>query len=458
MRDKAMENKTKDNTIDKKIFFQYVIPSILSFALSGVYAIVDGFFVGNSIGDAGLSAINIAYPIQAVLQSVGTGIGMGAAVKYSISAAEGKAKEARSYIACAMWLMTISSVLLSAVVYTASEVILDALGASGELLELGNEYIRIVALGAVLQVFGTGLVPLMRNYGGAFWAMIAMVCGFAVNIILDYAFVWVMEKGMTGAALATVIGQGVTMGSALVYCLTKKKITFAISLTDMLKASIQTFKIGLAPFGLTLVPNISLVIINKFSTFYGGEEAIATYACISYIICVIYLVLQGVGDGSQPLMSSCYGMGDDVSLRRVKTLAYEFAIILAAAGIALLYIFRGKIGLLFGSSAEVNEGIINIMPIFLVSVPFVAVTRIATAAFYATEKSVLSYILTFIEPVLMLILMLALPPLFGGQIMIWWSTVFARMLTAALAVMLTLRERSGGEACGKRAAQAEILQ
>ena len=77
---------------NKRTFFQYVIPSVLSFALSGVYAIVDGFFVGNSIGDAGLSTINIAYPITAVLQSVGTGIGMGGSVKYSILKAAGNEK------------------------------------------------------------------------------------------------------------------------------------------------------------------------------------------------------------------------------------------------------------------------------------------------------------------------------------------------------------------------------
>lgn len=72
---------------------------------------------------------------------------------------------------------------------------------------------------------------------------------------------------------------------------------------------------------------------------------------------------------------------------------------------------------------------------FLVSVPFVAITRISTAGFYATEKAALSYILTFIEPVLMLGLMLILPPLFGGQIMIWWSTVFARIISAILALL-----------------------
>ena len=172
-----------------------MIPAVLSFALSGVYAIVDGFFVGNSIGDAGLSAINIAYPITAVQQAVGTGIGMGGAVKYSILKAEGNEEKARQYIAGAAWLMLLFSVVLTAAVFFTSENILSALGASGELLTLGNEYIKVIASGTVLQVFGTGLVPFMRNYGGSFWAMVAMVCGFITNVVLDYTFVWIKGAG-----------------------------------------------------------------------------------------------------------------------------------------------------------------------------------------------------------------------------------------------------------------------
>lgn len=423
---------------NKRTFFQYVIPSVLSFALSGVYAIVDGFFVGNSIGDAGLSAINIAYPITAVLQAIGTGIGMGGAVKYSILKAEGNERKAREYISGAMWLMILFSIILTGTVFTASTSILSALGASGELLLLGDEYIRIIALGTFLQVFGTGLVPFMRNYGGSLWAMIAMICGFITNIILDYALVWVMGQGMHGAALATIIGQGITMAVAFVYCAIKRNITLKIPYEDISKVVFQIFKIGLAPFGLALVPNLSLVIINRFSVAYGGQEAIATYACISYIICIIYLILQGVGDGSQPLMSHFYGAKDEKSFKQIKTLAYEFAIALAVIGAVGIYLLRGKVGLLFGSSVEVNSGIISIMPIFLVSVPFVAITRISTAAFYATENSILSYVLTFIEPVFMLLLMLILPPLFGGQIMVWLSTVFARILTAAISIVLSI--------------------
>ena len=86
-----------------------------------------------------------------------------------------------------------------------------------------------------------------------------------------------------------------------------------------------------------------------------------------------------------------------------------------------------------------NEEIAKIMPIFLVSVPFVAIVRITTASFYATEKSVYSYVLTFIEPLFMLVFMLILPPLFGGQLMIWWSTVLARILSALLALILQQR-------------------
>ena len=85
----------------------------------------------------------------------------------------------------------------------------------------------------------------------------------------------------------------------------------------------------------------------------------------------------------------------------------------------------------------VNAETAKIIPIFLISVPFVAITRISTAGFYATEKAVSSYILTFIEPVLMLVLMLILPPLLGGQIMIWWSTVFVRIISAVLAIFMT---------------------
>lgn len=421
---------------DVKTFLKYVIPSVLSFALSGIYTIVDGFFVGNSIGDLGLSAVNIAYPIVAVIQALGTGIGMGGAIYYSINKAEKKEAEAKLYTAGALWLLIISSIILTCMIFFLNSPLLSLLGASGQLLSLGEEYIAVIAAGAALQVIGTGLVPFIRNHGGSFYAMISMIAGFVTNIILDYVFVWILEQGVSGAAWATIIGQSVTMLIALVYLLRKKQFTLCIPFSKMGTVSASVIKIGIAPFGLAMSPNISLIIINRFSVSYGGEPAIATYACIAYVICIIYLILQGVGDGSQPLISQCYGEKNWTDLKFIRKLAYGFAFLLSVIGCVIMYVTRGSLGVLFGASGEVNMEIVKIMPVFLVSVPFVAVLRITTASFYATEKSTFSYILTFIEPLFMLVLMLILPPLFGGQIMIWWSTVWARILSAILALVL----------------------
>ncbi len=422
-----------------KVFFQYVIPSVLSFALSGIYTIVDGFFVGNSIGDAGLSAINIAYPIVAVIQALGTGIGMGGAIYYSINKADKKEKQAREFIAGALWLFIILSIVLTFLVFFLNSSLLKLLGANGQLLYLGEEYIAVIALGATLQIIGTGLIPFIRNHGGSFYAMVSMIAGFVTNIILDYLFVWVFEKGIAGAAWATVIGQCVTMLIVLIYLLHKKQFTLTIPFSKIGIVFMSIIKIGIAPFGLAMTPNISLIIINRFSISYGGEKAVASYACIAYIICIIYLILQGVGDGSQPLISQYYGEKNFDEMKSVIKLAYQFSIFLSFIACMIMYFTKGYVGVLFGASSEVNAEIAKIMPIFLVSVPFVAINRITTASFYATEKSAFSYILTFIEPVLMLVLMMILPPFFGGQIMIWWSTVFARILSAFLAFILKKR-------------------
>ncbi|MCI9330709.1 MAG: multidrug transporter MatE [Oscillibacter sp.] len=427
-------------THDVKIFFRAVIPSVLSFALSGVYSIADGFFVGNSLGDLGLSAVSIAYPIVAVIQALGTGIGMGGAIYYSIYTAEKKDAQAREFTAGAFWILIFAGVLLTSSLSLLNGFLLKCLGAGGELLAMAKEYIAVIALGAALQVFGTGFVPFIRNYGDPFYAMVSMTAGFATNIVLDYLFVWVWRQGVSGAAWATVLGQGVTMLLALAYLLRNRRFTLNLPLSKLRTVTASILKTGMAPFALTMSPNISLIIINRFSVSYGGDLAIATYACIAYVICVIHMIVQGVGDGSQPLLSWYYGEKNAGRLKQTEKLAYGFGMFLSIIGCILMYWTREHLGASFGASLAVNLEIAKVVPIFLVAEPFIVILRITTASFYATEKSYLSYILTFSEPLFMFVLLFPLPPLFGGQIMIWWGTVLSRILSALLAIVLKIRE------------------
>ncbi|MFQ9951881.1 MAG: MATE family efflux transporter, partial [Clostridium sp.] len=148
-----------------KEFFRYVIPSMLAFALSGIYAIADGFFVGNALGDNALAAINIAYPLTAFIQSIGTGIGMGGAIQYAICLGKQEHKRSSQYFGMAVLLLIVFSLGLTAILSLGGSSILRLFGASGEILKLGEEYIRFISYGALFQVLATGLVPFIRNMG-----------------------------------------------------------------------------------------------------------------------------------------------------------------------------------------------------------------------------------------------------------------------------------------------------
>ncbi len=414
-------------------FFQYVAPSVLAFALSGVYAIVDGYFVGNSLGDLGLAAINLAYPITALLQALGTGIGLAGSIRFTILGAQGKRQGEKETFTGSLLLLGLVSLLATAGLFLASTPLLRLLGAGGALLAPALSYIQVIVLGAAFQIFATGLVPFIRNLGGATFAMVAMILGFGTNIVLDYLFVWAYGWGMAGAALATVIGQGLTLLCAVAYLFYKKPGLTALPLRKMREVFGAVLALSLSPFGLTFSPNITLVLMNRFLVNNGGDDALAIYACIAYITCIAYLLLQGVGDGCQPLMSHYYGEKAAAPLQKVFRLSYLTGAAMAVFCMALLFFTKGGIGRLFGASAEVSAGVAQFLPLFLGSLLFLAFVRITTAQLYATEKTRLSYLLVYAEPLLLFILLLVLPGVLG----IWgmWAAVpLAQTATAGIAI------------------------
>lgn len=146
-----------------KKFFRFVMPSILAFALSGIYSIVDGYFVGNNVGDAGMTAINVVFPVVSILQALGTGIGMGGSIQYSILKAAGKEENALKYLRATITCLLISSILMPLIVLPLMTPILKILGATGIIAEYGRSYLSVVILGSFCQIFGTGMTPLVMK-------------------------------------------------------------------------------------------------------------------------------------------------------------------------------------------------------------------------------------------------------------------------------------------------------
>ena len=217
-------------------FLSYVLPSVLAFALSGVYTIVDGFFVGRSLGDAGIAAITPGYHLSAFIQAVGTGIGLAGAIRFTIFGAQNKEKESRECFSATTFLMLSVGALLTIVLFLLAEPILTLFGATGDTLRMSAEYVKIIALGAIFQRLATGFVPFIRNMNGSTFAMVAMILGFLTNVALDFTFVWVLSLGMAGVAWATIIGQAVTMLAAVVFFFRKRLGAKLLSLKKLFSA------------------------------------------------------------------------------------------------------------------------------------------------------------------------------------------------------------------------------
>ncbi len=422
----------------RRRFYSYVIPSLFAFMLAGMYAIVDGIFVGNAVGDAGLAAINVSYPVAALFFAVGAGIGMGGAVRYSISTGAGDNAQAKlNFSATINLLIAFSLIYTVGIVYYIDEVIYF-LGARDELADMCYDYLIIIAYTAFIQMCSTGFIPMVRNLGYAKIAMSAMIAGFVNNIFLDWLFINVFGWGVTGAAVATVFGELTAFLFALGYMIYKRDLYINFNIFKQLKLYFPIIRISLAPFGLSMTPSIILIIINNYSGIYGGNTAIAVYACIAYIVCVIAMILQAVGEGAQPLFSLYFGGNKLPALYFTRYLAYKNAILYAIIGGIALYLLRDHIGPMFGASDIVSAQVADVIFIFAIGLPFIGYVRVTTECFYATEFNKYSYILTYMEAILLL-LFLQFVPRFFDQAGVWWSVFLSQFFAAVVAFALKYR-------------------
>ena len=420
----------------KKTFLRYVIPSMIAFVFSGLYAMVDAFFVGRNVGDKGLAAINIAYPLVAFVQSVGTGIGIGGAVYISTFLAKGDKRREKDYLISAIIFLSVAAVFFTAAILLFYPPLLKVFGAHGEVYSAASDYIKVIIAGAVFQVFSTGLIPILRNYGQSFLAMISMVLGFVTNIILDWLFVQVLKWSLTGAALATIIGQAATIIPCVIYLVWKKRGgegKYRFLFGDFLSIA----RVGLSPFGVTLCPNIGVVVMNRVAYDYGGDPAVAAYAVVAYVYFSLLLIMQGIGDGSQPLISYYYGKGEQKNVYAVRRYAFITAMLTALVLVGITLLLRFQIPVVFGAGEEAAALASRALVYFGIAVCLAAVNRICTAYFYSVKSNLLAYITVYGE-VAFLALFALVFPLFSDLDGIWLANLASQAVITIMGIVFCI--------------------
>ena len=421
-------------------FWRYALPSMFSQLLNSCFIIVDGLFIGRNLGDAGLAAINVAWPIVALIQAVSLAVGTGGAVRLATALGKGDEDEALTARGNAVLLLAASAVALGVGLGLTYPYILPLIGANEELYPLAAAYIRVVCLLTVCQVFATGLLPLVRSAGRTLAAMTVTVGGLLGNIFLDWLFIQRFQWGLPGAALATGLSQGACALAALPLLLAHKGWPLRLGQFAPCKRMIKgILHYAVSPFGLSISTSAILLITNLRALRYGGTQGVAVYAVLSYVLGSIIPLISGVGDGLQPLVSYARGARDWQGLCHLRRKGLALAVAVAVVSGVACFALREVLPAVFGASPEAAAQGAAAMWTLTLACPFVAVVRFSCSYFCAVGEPLAGGILAYGEPLGAQPLFLFTLPLWLQLEGVWVAYPAAVMLTAAVAVVLTRR-------------------
>lgn len=383
-----------------------VLPTMIATMMTSMYSVIDGLFVGGSTGDLGLAAITIAWPLTALVLGLGLGIGGGGSVLLSYYAGRGEAEEEQKTFATMISLLLLTSIIMMTVLQAYPRILIW-FGAEGDVYHAAHAYCRVIVAGTVVQILGTGVMPILRNSGLAVHAMFTMIVGILCNIGANYYFLFVAKVGIKGAAYGTVLSQTVVVLIGFTLLATKSKYKFGLSFSRKRVAAI--IKSGVTIFGLYIASSITLVFTNLQCLKYGGDLALAAYAVISYIVFPAQSLLNGIGDGTQPLVSFYHGGEKLEELKDVRRIALKMEFVLGAVLALATFFATDFIGRSFGLSQEATGMYVTGMYMSTVAFVIVGFVRFKLSYLNATQQSNKSMTLTFAEslvvsPILLLVL------------------------------------------------------
>ncbi len=344
-----------------KLMIKYSVPCILSLLVTALYNIVDQIFIGNSdLSTLGNAATAAAFPFFIIAQAFAWSIGDGCATYISICQGKKEMDNVPKAVGTSCIASIASSVLLIAVFLPLKESLLTLFGASENTLDMAVEYIDIIIMFLPMFLLSNVLMGIIRTDASPTYAMLAQLLGAVVNIILDPVFIFGLKWGMTGAALATVIGQVASFIMSAVYFIKPK--TFKLNaksfipsfsaFREPIKFGVPTFVTQITILIVTVLCNITLVKYGAVSR-YGVDIPIAVIGIVNKVVVVLINIVVGIVLGCQPIISYNMGAKNYDRVKEVYKRAIIFTIVVCIAFTFLFELAPEVIIRMFGTPTNV---------------------------------------------------------------------------------------------------------
>ena len=293
----------------RSLLLKYAMPGIIAMTAMSLYNMVDSIFIGHGVGAMALSGLTVAKPFMDICAAFGTLVGVGASSLVAIKLGEKDYRSANDVLANVILLNVLLGAIVMAVGLFWLDPILYAFGASDETIVYARDYMEIILWGNILTHIYYGLNSMLRSIGHPKVSMYATILAVVINIILDPIFIFVLDMGVRGAALATMISQLVSVVIELVIFLNPKEVIYFHRGIWRLKRDItmRALGIGTAPFLMHMASCFVVIVLNNQLKRYGGDMAIATFGITNRFMFFFAMIVMGLNQGMQPIVGYNYG-------------------------------------------------------------------------------------------------------------------------------------------------------
>lgn len=327
------------------LLFKLTMPAVFAQVFNALYNLVDRMFIGHMAGEGrmALSGLGICFPIISLVTAFAWLVGMGGGPLLSISLGEKNEKDAQNIQSNAYCLLLLIGIVLTVICYFFAEPILMLFGASEKILPYAATYLKIYVLGSTAVMITTGMNAFINAQGHTLLGTVTIVIGAVLNIVLDWLLIYVFDMGIRGAAIATVVSQFVSAVWVTTLLFFGKQIGTKVRITCMRLQFCYVKRIcalGISSFVFMANESLVNVVMNRLIRMYegygeSGDLYISAMTIVVSLSQLFFLPLQGITQGTQPIVGYCKGAGDyrrlEETLRDAKVLSVTCATLFWAA-------------------------------------------------------------------------------------------------------------------------------
>ena len=402
-----------------KLLLKLSAPAIAAQIVNLLYNMVDRIYIGHidKIGDLALTGVGVCFPLIMIISAFAALVGMGAAPRASIFMGKGDKATAEKILGNSFTLLLCVSAVLTVVFVFFAKPILLTFGASENTIGYAMEYMSIYSFGTVFVQLTLGLNAFISAQGFAKISMMTVLIGAVCNIILDPVFIFGLNMGVKGAAIATVISQFISMVWILKF-LTGSKTELKIR-KENLKLNPQIFlpcmALGLSPFIMQATESLISVCFNSSLLKYGGDIAVGSMTILTSVMTFSILPLQGLCQGSQPIISYNYGAKNADRVKQGFKLTLVSCLVFSFTVWALVMLFPQNFIKLFNNNPELVDFASHALRIYM-AVNCVFGAQIACQqTFIALGNAKCSLFLALLRKIILLIPLIYILPQFIGN-------------------------------------------